>query len=171
MKISPAAELAVRGMAVLAKEYGKGPTPLLNICSARDLPKEYLTKIFGLLTKGNLVTPIRGKNGGYKLARDPSQITLLEIVEAVEGPIVVNLCQHTPPRCDQGDCPFRPVWEDLQKTIRSKLGMVKLSQAAAYTGTKRGAHSVISDMPDIKDVPTILPGQLPPDHHRPGLNT
>lgn len=163
--------MAVRGMVVLAREYGKGPTPLLNVCSARRLRKEYLTKIFGQLTKSNLISPIRGKHGGYALARDPSQITLLEIIEAVEGPIALNLCQHVPPRCDEEDCPFRSVWEDLQKTVRGKLGAIRLSQVAAHAGKKTGLPPAISDIPDLKELPPVLPGQIASDHHQPGSNT
>ena len=71
---------------------------------------------------------VRGKRGGYRLNRPPGHVTVLEIVEAVEGPIVLNFCQHKPPRCDRKNCPVRPVWGQLQKTIRDKLGALTLAQ-------------------------------------------
>ena len=122
MKLTAAAELAVRGMLVLARNHGNGPTTLAQVCSARDLPREYLTKIFASLSRSGIILPIRGKGGGYVLARDPGQITLLEIIEAVEGPICLNFCQQDPPQCDQVDCPVRPIWGELQDVMRDKLG-------------------------------------------------
>jgi Rrf2 family transcriptional regulator, cysteine metabolism repressor len=126
MKLSPAAEFAVRGVLVLADRYGQGPVTLDTICAQRDLPKQYLVKIFASLTKANLVTPVRGKKGGYLLSRDPSGITLLEVVEAVEGTIVLNLCQTNPPQCENDGCPLRPIWTEIQDVIRTRLGSVTL---------------------------------------------
>ena len=131
MKLSPAAELAVRGVLVLAGKYGQGPVTLDTICSKRDLPKQYLTKIFASLAKADLVTAVRGKRGGYRLNRPPGRITVLEIVEAVEGPIILNFCQHKPPRCNRKDCRVRPVWAELQRIVRAKLGGLTLGQCLA----------------------------------------
>ncbi len=130
MKLSQAAELAVRGIQVLAQRHGDNPVPLDVICQARNLPKQYLVKIFALLARADLVMPIRGKHGGYLLSREPQDITLLEIVEAVEGPLAVNRCQEDPPKCDQEECPIRPVWTDIQSTVRDKLAAVTLADAA-----------------------------------------
>jgi len=127
MRLSPAAELAVRGVLILAEHHGEGPVTLSTICQRRDLPKQYLTKIFGSLARAGLVTPIRGKKGGYMLGRQPDQITVLEIIEAVEGPIVLNYCQHNPPQCDQVDCHLRGVWTELQRIVRDRLGSVTLA--------------------------------------------
>ena len=128
MKLSLAAELAIRGACVLAERYGPEPVKMEAICAARELPREYLAKIFGSLVRAELVTPVRGKRGGYRLAREPSRITVLEIIEAVEGPLVVNFCQHSPPQCDLVDCPLRPVWSEIQEFVRKKLSGVTLGQ-------------------------------------------
>ena len=128
MKISPAAEFAVRGALVLAEQYGNGPTTLDSICEARDLSKQYLVKIFASLARAGLVTPVRGKLGGYLLAREPAQINLLELIEAVEGPVAVNFCQHDPPRCGRTECGLRSMWADIQEFICGKLENTTLGQ-------------------------------------------
>lgn len=140
MRLSPAAELAVRGVVVLAKFFGKGPTTLKAICAARDLPKQYLVKLFSLLAKANIITAIRGKRGGYVLSRPPDEITLLEVVEAIEGPIALNFCQHTPPKCDEVDCQMRPLWSELQGIVREKLGAMTIGGCIAikYGQGKKG---------------------------------
>ena len=113
---------------VLAEHYGNGPTTLDAICEERDLSKQYLVKIFSSLAHAGLVTPVRGKRGGYLLARDPAEINLLELIEAVEGPIAVNFCQHIPPRCDRSQCALRSMWSDIQGFICDKLGKTTLGQ-------------------------------------------
>ena len=78
--------------------------------------------------------PVRGKGGGYRLARDPSQITLREIIEAVEGPIALNFCQHDPPQCDRVECRLRGMWSDLQDQFVSRLDGVTLAHAINGNG-------------------------------------
>ena len=128
MRLSAAAELAVRGVLIIAEHHGEGPVTLARICKQRHLPKQYLTKIFASLARAGLITPIRGKKGGYTLAREPDQISILDVIEAVEGPIALNFCQHNPPRCDQEDCPLRAMWTELQGIVCKKLGAVTLAQ-------------------------------------------
>jgi len=136
IKLSPAAELAVRAVLVLAERYGQGPVNLETICAQRDLPRQYLAKILALLARADLVTAVRGKHGGYLLSREPGRITLLEVIETVEGPIALNFCQHDPPKCDHIDCPLRTLWGQLQSTIRKKLGAVTLK--GCVTPPRRG---------------------------------
>ncbi len=133
MRLSPAAELAIRGTVVLASEYGNGPATLESICSQRDLPRQYLVKIFASLARAGLVTPVRGKNGGYLLARSPEQINLLQVIEAVEGPLALNYCQQDPTQCDEQQCPIRSVWGELQDTMRAKLGEMTLADCTNRT--------------------------------------
>ena len=132
MRLSPAADLGVRGATVLAEEYGGGPIALQAICDRRELPKEYLVKIFSSLARSGLITPLRGKNGGYTLSRDPKEITLLQVIEAIEGPIALNHCQQTPSQCDRTDCPIRSLWAELQQTVRHKLGGMTLADCANH---------------------------------------
>jgi Rrf2 family protein len=129
MKLSPAAEIAVRGAAILAMHYGEGPVTLDTICAQRDLPKQYLVKIFSSLAKAGLVRPVRGKKGGYLLTREPERITLLNVVEAVEGPLAMNYCQHNPPECELGECPVRKTWSEIQHFVSEKLDAMTLAKA------------------------------------------
>ncbi|MBN1555142.1 MAG: Rrf2 family transcriptional regulator [Phycisphaerae bacterium] len=128
MKLSLAAELAVRGALVLAQQHGKGPITLAEVCELRDMSREYLAKVFGLLSRAELVTPIRGKNGGYVLARDPKDISLMDIFEAVEGPQYLNFCVHDPPQCDQVEtCKVHRMWVDLQEIFEERLRSTTLA--------------------------------------------
>lgn len=128
MKLSMAAELAIRGILDLATRYGKGPVPLEEICRNRNLPRPYLTKIFSSLTRAHLVASVRGKGGGYILARLPGEISLLDVIEAIEGPLALNLCVADPPQCEQIGCRVHPVWVDIQQHIRQSLDRHVLSE-------------------------------------------
>ena len=108
MKISPAAEFAVRGVLVLAEQYGQGPVTLNAVCDERHLPKQYLSKLFASLAKADLVTPIRGKRGGYVLTRDPKGITLLEVIEAIEGALGAELLPARPLQVRRCPVPHPP---------------------------------------------------------------
>ena len=101
--------------------------PLEEVCRRRDLPKEYLAKIFASLTRAGLVDAVRGKGGGHFLARSPEEISLLDVIEAIEGPLATNLCQHTPSKCAEEDCPVRPVWNEIQEQVRTLLASKHLS--------------------------------------------
>ena len=127
MNLSPAAELAVKGIRLLAEKGGDRPIPLDVICKEDNLSKQYLVKIFAMLAKANLIRPVRGKHGGYLLGRPAEDICLLEIIEAVEGPLVLNYCQHDPPQCEEADCPGRTLWAELQEIMKEKLASVKLA--------------------------------------------
>ena len=123
---------------VLAQQYGQGPVAISRVCEARNLGKEYLTKIFASLSRAGLVTPVRGKGGGFMLSRDPNEISLLQIIEAVEGPIALNLCQQNPPKCDEG-CSIRKVWTELQETVTNKLASVSLQDCLNGTVSRQTA--------------------------------
>lgn len=129
MKLSPAAELAIRGSLVLASRHGQGPITLAMICTDDPrLSREYLARVFGQMARAGIVRPIRGKNGGYVLSREPEQITLLQIIEAVEGPQHLNICQHKPSLCERSEtCRVQKMWAELQEIFEEKLSAVNLA--------------------------------------------
>lgn len=129
MRLSPAAELAIRGSLVLAQRHNQGPVTLGMICDDdKRLSREYLARVFGMMARAGIVRPIRGKNGGYVLSREPEDISLLDIIESVEGPQALNICQNNPPLCEHTEiCKVHKVWTELQEVFTRKLSGVKLS--------------------------------------------
>lgn len=71
----------------LAENHGRGLLQIKDVSSRNNIPTQYLGQIFNLLVKADIITGVRGKNGGYKLSRLPSRITVLEIIELLEGGI------------------------------------------------------------------------------------
>ena len=120
-------DYAIRGMVYLAMMQDQQVSSLKEIAAGVDVPLHLLAKIFQQLGKNGLVRSYRGTGGGFLLARDPEKITLLEIVEAVEGPITMNLCLIEKGLCDRESfCTVHPVWKEVQDKMKDILSHVTL---------------------------------------------
>jgi Rrf2 family protein len=134
MELTRKGEYAIRGIVHLATQPEDQVCLLSDIAAAVDVPPTFLAKIFQQFSKIGLVKSYRGTGGGFVLGRAPDQITLLEVVEAVEGPIIPNRCV-----VKQGDCPrdstctVHPIWVNVQSQVRDILGKVTLEELAANT--------------------------------------
>jgi Rrf2 family protein len=97
---------------------------------ARDqlIPVNFLFKILRKLVKRNFVKSFRGPHGGYTLAREPSQITFLEVIEAIDGPVVVNRCLSEVTRCLlEPSCKMLNAWQRIQEHITDELSTLTIS--------------------------------------------
>jgi len=92
MMFSTRSEYGVRVMIQLARRRGSGPVPLTGIAEAESLPLAYLEQLVSRLRKADLVASTRGAHGGYELSRDPAEITMAEVVQALEGSLIPMQC-------------------------------------------------------------------------------
>jgi Rrf2 family transcriptional regulator, iron-sulfur cluster assembly transcription factor len=127
MELTRKGEYAIRGILYLAGlPWGKVAL-ISEIAEAADVPKSFLSKIFQSFAKIGLVSSSRGTGGGFTLARPPAQITLREVVEAVEGPIVPNRCLIGQGTCDKdATCSVHPVWRRVQTEVVAILDGITL---------------------------------------------
>src|SRR4051812_23164315 len=125
MKVSTRGDYASRALLSLSLHAGGGtPTSVRDIAERTGLPQPYLEQILLALKGAGLVRSKRGVGGGYVLARDPSDITLAQIVSAVDGPIVVGDFgePHQNGACDhEGQCILLQVWSDVGEHMRHHL--------------------------------------------------
>jgi Rrf2 family transcriptional regulator, iron-sulfur cluster assembly transcription factor len=127
MELTRKTEYAIRGMLYLAKQPDSLPAMLGDIADAMKAPRSFLAKIFQDLVKKGLARSSRGSSGGFILAKAPEQISLREIVEAMEGPIMPNQCLISEEACSlQKTCTVHPVWRRLQTVTRGILEEVTL---------------------------------------------
>lgn len=101
MQLTKGTEYGTRGVIHLAKLPPNAVALVGEIAAAEDLPESYLAKIFQYLAKGGIVRSHRGAKGGFSLARSADQITLREVVEAIEGPIALYHCLQPYEACDR----------------------------------------------------------------------
>jgi Rrf2 family transcriptional regulator, iron-sulfur cluster assembly transcription factor len=125
-------DYAIRGMVYLAGRPEGEFSLLGDIAAGVDVPKALLAKIFQQFNKVGLVSSVRGAGGGFTLRRPAEQISLLEIIEDVEGPILLNRCLLAEGACGRDSiCTVHPVWREVQESMRSVLGGVSLRHLAA----------------------------------------
>ena len=135
VKVSTRGDYASRALLSLALHAeGEGPTSVRDIAERTALPQPYLEQILLALKGAGLVRSKRGVGGGYVLARPPSEITLSEIVSAVDGPIVAGDFgqPHQNGACDhEGQCVLLAIWANVGDQMRQLLGGITLSDIAA----------------------------------------
>lgn len=131
MELTRKGEYAIRGIIYLAKQP-KGTISLVSeIAEAVQVPQTFLAKIFQSFAKQGLIHSYRGTGGGFTLGRAPEAITLREIVEAVEGPIIPNRCLLGSGACERVDgCTVHPVWKSVQEKVVELLEGVTLDELA-----------------------------------------
>jgi Rrf2 family protein len=134
VKVSTRGDYASRALLSLALHGGEsGPTSVRDIAERTGLPQPYLEQILLALKGAGIVRSKRGVGGGYILARHPSEITLGEIVSAVDGPIAVGDFgePHQDGACDhEGQCVLLAVWAGISAEIRQHLDSFTLADIA-----------------------------------------
>jgi Rrf2 family iron-sulfur cluster assembly transcriptional regulator len=148
VKVSTRGDYASRALLSLAlhSETG-GPTAVRDIAERTGLPQPYLEQILLALKGAGLVRSKRGVGGGYVLARDPSEITLGQIVSAVDGPIVAGDFgePHQNGACDhEGQCILLAVWADVGHHMRSHLDSFTLGDMV--TRARGGADAALAPL-------------------------
>jgi Rrf2 family protein len=122
MQITRQADYAVRAVLHLAKMGNSERAATSTVAKEQNIPPSFLAKIISQLSIAGLLHTSRGARGGVTLARDPKDITLLEVVEAIDGPIQLNECVGSDGGCHfDGDCPIKPVWCDAQEELVKRL--------------------------------------------------
>ncbi len=134
MQITRQADYALRAMLYLARIDPTQRAATSQIADEQRIPPSFLAKIISQLSIAGLIHTSRGARGGVSLALPPEEITVLEVVEAIDGPITLNDCTDSPEACPFGEeCPLRPLWCDTQAELVNRLRattMAKFMQSA-----------------------------------------
>lgn len=129
---STRAEYGVRLMVFLARQYPNGPLPLTKVAEVEELPLAYLEQLTAPLRRDGLIRSHRGVRGGYELARDPSQITMGEVVRSLEGPIMPMVCapeDETHASCVRGEyCSAQLLWTRIRDALVGVLDSTILAE-------------------------------------------
>lgn len=122
MQITRQADYAVRAVLYLARLGTTQRAATSQVAQEQRIPPSFLAKIVSQLSIAGLLHTSRGARGGVTLARDPKDITLLEVIEAIDGPIMLNECVGDSGTCTfDKDCPLRPVWCEAQDELVKRL--------------------------------------------------
>lgn len=130
-------------MMELAKHHGQGPLALKEMAERQGIPLKYLEQIAIVLKQFKLIRSVRGPFGGYVLARPPEKIQILEIIEALEGPLTFVHCVRDPSSCQKvPSCAFNELWKTVSDKASKVLMSVSLADMARLDSKKKGSHSV-----------------------------
>ena len=127
LAISSKSPYAVRALCELARTGGAGPVPIGEIARRRDIPVQFLEGLFATLRRAGILQSQRGVKGGYSFARAPEDVTVLEVVESLEGPLGSEAEQSG------------PIWVDAVEAVRQQLGAITIAEAARREAQAAGA--------------------------------
>ena len=141
MRITTQAEYGLICALHLARRFGDGPVTGREIAAREKLPADYVEQIMLKLRRAEIVVSTRGAHGGYRLARDPQELTVRDVISASEQSTFDVHCVTHPveaERCAEShDCSIRPVWVLLQKRIDEVLASFRLSDLLQHEGQVR----------------------------------
>lgn len=131
-KVSRRADYATRVLLVLASQPQGSLLSAAELSAQTDVPQAFIHKIVQDLARAGYVRTTAGIDGGASLSRRADSITLLDVFEAVEGPLCMNVCLIGPGACPRDEtCPVHPVWVRVQEVVRRELAAETLSALAA----------------------------------------
>ena len=132
LKLTKKADYGLIALKHLAVAHGNGTASAKEIADAYGIPLPLLAKILQKLTKTGLLRSVAGTNGGYKLARPAKRITALEVIHAIDGPIILTSCFTDHGHCDQSDrCTVREPLRKVHEAILHLLGSITISDMSA----------------------------------------
>ncbi len=138
----------------LARHWNGKPRKAREIATSMDIPPDYLKQVLADLVAGGVFTSTAGPQGGYQLARSPEDVTLLRVVEAAEGTLVVDHCVLRGGPCDwQGVCPVHETWSKALDAFAESLAATTLAELARIDHEiEHGGYAAI-ELPHVQRTP------------------
>ncbi|MEW6489129.1 MAG: Rrf2 family transcriptional regulator [Thermodesulfobacteriota bacterium] len=142
MIITRATEYSIRAMLHLAGRYPAAVVSKQEICVAERISPAFLTKILQPLIRGGLVRSKRGVAGGFCLARDPAHVTLLDVMQAVDEPLALNICLLEGQPCERECvCPVHDLWSEARQTMERIFGARSLAELVGERARRESCKS------------------------------
>jgi Rrf2 family protein len=132
MKISTKGRYGLRVLLDIATHQDHGPVILRDIAKRQRISEKYLWQVINPMKAAGFVNSSRGAKGGYMLAKGSAEITLLDVISVLEGPVCVVDCVDEPQSCDRsGVCVARKVWSTVEDSIKSTMSGITLKELVA----------------------------------------
>ena len=148
MQLTRAADYAVRVMVHLATLPPRERALLPDLARATGAPESFLSKVLQSLARARLIASRRGQAGGFQILPRGRQASMREVIEAIDGPIHLNLCVVSPRSCPRSTfCPAHPVWERAQQAMLAVLSEAIVADLAAQPIAIPGPHAAVVTLP------------------------
>ncbi|OGF55472.1 MAG: hypothetical protein A2Z21_06645 [Candidatus Fraserbacteria bacterium RBG_16_55_9] len=146
MRITRKSDYGLRAMCELAKSHGRSPISITEVAAAQGIPDPFLEKIMQELKSAGLIAATHGRGGGYSLERAPNQISVREVIEALEGPMALVTCLDPALKCMIEDgCPTSSFWALINERFEQALGATTLADLLQRIP---GSHSPKHTIPE-----------------------
>ena len=127
MKISTKGRYGLRILLDLALHENKMPRMIRDIAGSQQISEKYISRLIIALRRAGMVCSIRGAKGGFRLAKTPEELTLLDVLEVMEGPLSIVDCVHAPKTCTRHEnCAVREIWQGVNSEIRETMRKITL---------------------------------------------
>ena len=145
MRLTTKGRFAVTAMIDLALHHDKGPVTLAGISERQKISLSYLEQLFGKLRRRELVESVRGPGGGYRVARQLSEISVAQIIQAVDEPMDATQCGGLQNCLDDHRCMTHDLWSNLNQCIQDYLVKVTLSSLVEAQRVRSTPTAVVCD--------------------------
>lgn len=138
MQITRGTDYAVRVLVHLVTLPKGTRVPASELARSGGAPTSFISKVLQQLVRAGMLTSSRGMGGGFALGVDPAKVTLLDVVEKMEGPLQMNLCLPGDDTCDRKSwCGVHPVWQEAQAAVKLILKSASIERLAKDTASNR----------------------------------
>jgi Rrf2 family transcriptional regulator, iron-sulfur cluster assembly transcription factor len=143
MIFSSSTEYAIRGLSELASRGLPGCVMLDELVAGTDLPRDFLAKIFQKLVRADILHSAKGRGGGFMLARPAHEITLMQILQAIEGSQPLDRCVVGLEQCnDQMPCPQHDLYKPIRQRLKDYMNTTTLADLASSLRSKQAWQRV-----------------------------
>jgi Rrf2 family protein len=148
LRLSKKADYALIAMKHLAVRGDRGASSAREIAELYNIPIELLAKVLQCLVRRGLLASYQGTRGGYQLARQPGEVSVADVIQAIDGPVSVTACSHAEENCDQyAKCNVRdPLWR-VRERILAALGECTIAELASDAPVPAPARTVVLHSP------------------------
>ena len=150
LKLGKRADYTVRAVLDLARHHGHGRRKTAEVAAEMDIPLTYLPQLLAELVRAGIVRSMAGRRGGYELARAPAEVSLREVIEVADGPLVAMECvlRGGPCRWEES-CAIHAPWARAQEAFRTSLGATTFAEVAAIDAALSDGHDAAAPPPPV----------------------
>ncbi|MBI4316881.1 MAG: RrF2 family transcriptional regulator [Chloroflexi bacterium] len=139
MKISMKSDYGLRAVLDLAQRYGQGPVQSGDIAVRQGIPEPYLEQLLSTLRKAGLIRSVRGPQGGHRLVKPPAEISVGEVIAALEGSIAPIGCVDEVGTCDRSSiCVQRDIWMEINQITQRVLDSTTIASLLERQSARQG---------------------------------
>ena len=151
MIFSNATEYAIRGLSEVAARGSNGRLLLDDVVAGSGLPRDFMAKVFQKLVRGGVLRSAKGRGGGFELARPAHEITLMQVVEAIDGPQIHDRCVIGFAKCsDEMPCAQHDLYKPIRQRIKDYLNTTTAADLAASLRAKQAWQRLRATAPSTE---------------------